>query len=115
LFRIVSVILALLLIFFLVPLSTILSAANDQLLVRIGNQGTALIDLRQGLPISPYLLGTNVFPEANTSSVDQDYSGFMNYSSTIANGLQKAHIKLLRFPGGAWGEEHLLSYDQLNA
>ena len=103
------------LIFALVRLSMILSASNDQLLVRLGNQGTDIVDLRQSLPISPYLFGANVFPEATTSSVDQAYTGFMSYSPPIANGLQNARIKLLRFPGGGWSEEHLLSYDQLNA
>lgn len=115
LLRIISSLLLVLLIFTLVRLSATLSAADDQLLVRTGNQGTAIVDLRQSLPISPYLFGANVFPEANTSSVDQEYSGFMSYSPPIANGLQNAHIKLLRFPGGSWSEEHLLSYDQLNA
>ncbi len=112
--RIMGMLLLILLIFALVPLSVIVSATNDQLLVRIGNQQMAIVDLRQGFPISPYLLGANVFPEINTNSVDQDYTGFMSYSPPIASGLQNAHIKLLRFPGGTWGEEHLLSYDQLN-
>src|SRR5215472_3653485 len=115
LFRIMSILLLILLIVTLVRLSTILSATDDQLHVRIGDQGTAIVDLRQSLRISPYLFGANAFPEANTSSVDQDYSGFMSYSPPIAGGLQNAHIKLLRLPGGSWGEEHLLSYDQLNA
>src|SRR2546421_8998367 len=113
--RIMGILLLVMLIFALVRLSMILSAADDQLLVKIGNQGTATVDLRQSLPISPYLFGVNVFPEKNTSSVDQNYSGFMSYSPPVANGLQNAHIKLLRFPGGSWGEEHLLSYNQLNA
>ena len=115
LFRIVSILLLILLIFPLVHVSTILSGADDQLLVRIGNQGTTIVDLRQGFPISPYLFGANVFPEQNTSSVDRKYSGFMSYSPPITDGLQNAHIQLLRFPGGSWGEDHLLSYDQLNA
>ncbi len=115
LFRIVGILLLVLLIFLLVHVSTIVTAANDQLLVRIGNQGTATVDLRQSLPISPYLFGVNVFPEENTSSVDQNNTGFMSYSPPITNGLQNAHIQLLRFPGGTWGEDHLLSYDQLNA
>jgi hypothetical protein len=113
--RIVIILLLILLIFPLVHLGTILSAADDQLLVKVGNQGTAIVDLRQSLPISPYLFGANVFPEVNTSSVDQGYTGFMSYSPTIANGLQNSHIQLLRFPGGGWGEQHILSYDQLNA
>ena len=115
LFRIVSILLLILLIFSLVHVSTILSGTDDQLLLRIGNQGTTIVDLRQGFPISPYLFGANVFPEQNTSSVDRMYSGFMSYSPPITDGLQIAHIQLLRFPGGTWGEDHLLSYDQLNA
>jgi hypothetical protein len=112
--RIMSIILLITLIFALVRLIANLSATDDQLLVRIGNQGTAIVDLRQNLPISPYLFGVNVFPEFNTNSVDQ-VNGFMDYSSPITDGLRNAHINLLRFPGGGWGEEHLLSYDQLNA
>jgi hypothetical protein len=109
------ILLVVLLIFATVRLSSVLSATSDQLLVRLGNQSTITVDLRQSFPISPYLLGANVFPEANTSSVDRDYDGFMSYSPPIANGLQDAHIQLMRFPGGSWGEDHLLSYDQLNA
>ena len=115
LLRIMSVLLLIMLIFTLVRLSTMLRPANDQLLVQIGNQGTAIVDLRQNLPISPYLFGANAFPEINTSSVDHAYTGFMSYSPPITNGLQSAGFKLLRFPGGGWGEEHLLSYNQLNA
>src|SRR5579859_7735615 len=74
--RIMSMILLIALIFALVRLIAILSATDDQLLVQIGNQGTAIVDLRQSLPISPYLLGANVFPEFNTNSVDQ-VNGFM--------------------------------------
>jgi hypothetical protein len=112
--RIISVILIIMLIFVLVRLISNLSATDDQLLVRIGDQGTATVDPRQSLPISPYLFGANVFPKFNTNSVDQ-VNGFMDYSSPITNGLRNAHINLLRFPGGGWGEEHILSYDQLNA
>ncbi len=112
--RIMVIILLIALIFALVRLIANLSAIDDQLLVRIGDQGTAIVDLRQSLPISPYLLGANVFPAFNTNSVDQ-VNGFMDYSSPVTDGLRNAHINLLRFPGGGWGEEHLLSYDQLNA
>ncbi len=110
-----SIILLFMLIFALVRLSSILGVSDDQLLVRIGNQQTAVVDPRQSLPISPYLFGANVFPEINTSSVDHSYTGFMSYSPPITGGFRNANIKLLRFPGGSWGEEHLLSYDQLNA
>ena len=113
--RIMSLILLLALLFALVRLISILSAADDQLLVRIGNQERALVDLRQGSPISPYLFGANVFPELYTSSMDREYTGFMSYSPAITTGLRSAQLNLLRFPGGGWGEQHLLSYDQLNA
>src|SRR5260370_31405213 len=109
-----SLILLIALLFALVRLIASVSATNDQLLVRIGDQGTATVDLRQGLPISPYLFGANVFPELYTSSADQS-SGFMSYSPAITTGLRSARLNLLRFPGGGWGDEHLLSYDQLNA
>ena len=112
--RIMVIILLLALIFALVRLIANLSATDDQLLVRIGDQGTATVDLRQSSPISPYLFGANVFPEMNTSSVDPS-NGFMSYSPPVTTGLRNAHINLLRFPGGGWGEEHLLSYDQFNA
>jgi len=112
--RIMSIILLIALIFALVRLISSVSATDDQLLVRIGDQGTATVDLRQGLPISPYLFGANVFPEMYTSSADQS-TGFMSYDPSITTGLRNAQLNLLRFPGGGWGEEHLLSYDQLNA
>jgi hypothetical protein len=112
--RIISVILIVMLIFVLVRLISNLNATDDQLLVRIGDQGTATVDLRQSLPISPYLFGANVFPQFTINSADQA-NGFMDYSSPITDGLRNARIHLLRFPGGGWGEEHILSYDQLNA
>jgi len=89
--------------------------AGDQLRVHIGNQQSALVDLRQSIPISPYLLGANVFPATGALATDQSSSGFMSYSTHITNGLRSAHLKLLRFPGGEWGESHAYSFDQLNA
>jgi Glycoside hydrolase family 44 len=112
LLRPLIILLVILLILAAVHLSSVLSAANDQLLVRLGNQSTIMVDLRQNFPISPYLFGANAFPEVNTS---QDHNGLMNYGPPITNGLRNAHIKLLRFPGGVWNETHLLSYDQINA
>ena len=106
---IINILLLIILIFGAVHLLAAASDSNDQLLVRIGDQQAAVLDLRQGQPISPYLFGVNTFPEVGTTS------GFMDYSPPITNGLQNAHIKLMRFPGGNWGETHLLSFDQLNA
>jgi hypothetical protein len=113
--------LLLMLILTTVRLSTVISDTNDQLLVQIGNQQTAVVDLRQSEPISPYLFGVNVFPEAGSNSVDADFTGFMDYTPSIIEGLKNAQIKLLRFPGGNWSERqnsreggHILSLDQLN-
>src|SRR5256885_16050517 len=89
-------------------------SSNDQLLVRIGNQQVVTLDLRQSMPISPDLLGTNVFPRSGTSSED-NAQGFMDYSPPLTAGFTDAHIKLLRFPGSKWGEDHFLSLDQLSA
>jgi len=89
-------------------------SSNDELLVRIGNQQVVTLDLRQSLPISPDLLGVNVFPQSGTSSED-NAQGFMDYSPPLTTGLTDAHIKLLRFPGSKWGEDHSLSLDQLSA
>jgi len=114
LLSIMSIFLFFLLIFAIVRLSMALTPSDDQLEIQVGDQASATVDLRQSIPISPYLFGANAFPAINTSSVDQEHSGFMSYSPPVVNGLQNAHIKLLRFPGGKWGEEHLLSYDQLN-
>ncbi len=112
--NIIGLALVVLLIFVLVRLAASVSATNNQLLVRIGDQGTATLDLNQRSSISPYLLGANVFPNFTTTSVDH-VNGFMDYSPTVVNGLRDAHIHLLRFPGGGWGEDHLLSNDQLNS
>ncbi|HJT56970.1 MAG TPA: glycoside hydrolase family 44 protein [Ktedonobacteraceae bacterium] len=118
---IVSVLLLVLLIFASVRVVTVASDSNDQLLLQIGSQQQAVIDLRQSEPISPYLFGTNVFPEQGTLSVDSrnnNYTGFMSYGPQVVSGLQNAGVKLLRFPGGSWGENeanqnHILSCQQL--
>jgi glycosyltransferase involved in cell wall biosynthesis len=113
--RVMTIILLITLMFTLVRLTSIASASNDELLVRIGDQSASIVDLRQAFPISPYLLGANVFPASGTDSLDHPLTGFMNYGPLVIKGLHDAHIHLLRFPGGNWGEEHRLSYDQLNS
>ena len=118
LYAIFSTILLIMLIFAAVRVMSVASDSNDQLLLKIGDQQQALIDLRQSIPISPYLFGVNVFPKEQTNSVDNNFTGFMSYGPQIVNGLQNAGIKLLRFPGGSWGENqplqnHILSYEQL--
>jgi hypothetical protein len=118
LFAILSVLLLVLLIFAAVRVTSVASDSNDQLVLKIGDQQQALVDLRQSIPISPYLFGVNVFPKAQTNSVDATYTGFMYYGPEVVNGLKNAGIKLLRFPGGSWGEDqplqnHILSCEQL--
>ena len=110
---IASAVLLISLIFTVLRVASIASGNNDQLTLTVGSQQGALLDLRQSLPISPYLYGVNVFPPAGSSSIEANFTGFMNYGSTVVNSLHSAGINLLRFPGGSWGENHILSYDQL--
>ncbi len=119
---ILSMLLFVMLILAAVRVMSVENGNNDQLVLKIGNQQQALIDLRQpSIPISPYLFGVNVFPKAGTTSIDSkngNFTGFMSYDTPIIDGLQNAGIKLLRFPGGSWGEDepgqnHILSYEQL--
>ncbi len=111
---VLSVILLSMLIFAAVRYAAGASATNGQLFVRVGNQQVVTLDLRQSLPVSPSLFGVNVFPEIGTISRD-NAGGFMQYSPPLTAGLRDARIKLLRFPGSTWGEEHYLSLDQLSA
>ena len=112
-FAITSIVLLIVIIFSVVRVASVAAGTNDQLSLTIGSQQSALIDLRQSMPVSPDLFGVNVFPEAGSSSIDQNFSGFMNYGPEVATGLQQAGINLLRFPGGSWNEKHILSYPQL--
>ena len=91
-----------------------LYTADTTLILQVGGQQTGQIDLNQSFAISPYLLGSNVFPRAGTNSKDQAGSGFMSYDQQVILGLQSAGIKLLRFPGGNWGEQHTLSHQQMD-
>ncbi len=122
LLAILSILLIVMLILAAVRVMGVESGNNDQLVLKVGNQQQALIDLRQpGIPISPYLFGVNVFPKVGTTSIDSvngNFTGFMSYDAPIVDGMQNADIKLLRFPGGSWGEDqpnqnHILSYQQL--
>src|SRR5581483_5417062 len=79
------------------------------LIVQVPGQAQARIDLNQSLALSPYLLGSNVFPLLGTTSKDPGGQGFMSYDPQIIEGLRSAGVKLLRFPGGNFGEEHTLS------
>src|SRR5437762_13432064 len=100
---VVSILLFVMLVFAAFRLSVVVSGTNDLLQIRIGAQQAATLDLRQSLPISPYLLGTNVFPKEGTLSRDRVYpTGFMPYTSQMVGDLQANGIKLLRYPGGDW-------------
>jgi hypothetical protein len=113
LIALVSFALLIVLLFAALRFSMVATATSDLLQVRIGSQQPALIDLHQSLPISPDILGTNVFPLAGTNSIAEVSSGFMNFTPSVRLGLQDMHIGMLRYPGGNWGEEHILSYNQL--
>ena len=113
LFAIISVVLLIAIIFAVVRVASVAAGTNDQLTLTVGGQQSALVDLRQGIPISPNLYGVNVFPEVGTNSIEANFTGFMNYGPEVSNGLRNAGVNLLRFPGGSWNEKHILSYDQL--
>ena len=118
LYTILSTLLLVMLILAAVRVTSVASGNADELVLKVGSQQQALIDLRQGLPISPYLFGVNVFPKDQTQDALNQFSGFMSYGPQVVSGLKDAGIKLLRFPGGSWGEDkplqnHVLSYEQL--
>ena len=118
LYTILSTLLLVMIILAAVRVTSVASGNTDELVLKVGSQQQALIDLRQGLPISPYLFGVNAFPEEQTRDALNIYSGFMSYGQQVVSGLKDAGIKLLRFPGGSWGEDkplqnHVLSYEQL--
>ena len=89
--------------------------STTTLTVYILGQAQARIDLTQNLALSPYLLGSNVFPLLGTSTKDPGGLGFMSYDSQVISGLRSAGVKLLRFPGGYFDEQHTLSTQQLDA
>ena len=102
------------LLFAALRVTEVASATDDLISIRVGNQQAATLDLRQGSPISPYLFGTNVFPEAGSTSYDAFSSGFALNTPFVINGLKNMHIGLLRYPGGNWGEDHILKPSQLD-
>jgi hypothetical protein len=98
----------------------VLVAANllrsaTTLIVHVPGQADVRVDLNQSLALSPYLLGSNVFPLLGTRSKDPSGQGFMSYAPQVVAGLRSAGVRLLRFPGGDFGEEHTLSAQQLDA
>ncbi|MDQ6659634.1 MAG: glycoside hydrolase family 44 protein, partial [Chloroflexota bacterium] len=111
---ILSILLVIVAIFAAVRFSSVVNALDDQLTIRIGDQQAAILDVRQYQPISPDVFGTNVFPQIGSLSHDQA-DGTMSYSAPFPQELASAHVGMLRFPGGDWGEKHYLSFDQLSA
>ncbi|HTK07794.1 MAG TPA: glycoside hydrolase family 44 protein [Ktedonobacteraceae bacterium] len=110
-----STILILMLVFAGVRLGVTLSGTNDQIQVLVGDQQSAIVDLRQSMPISPQLRGANVFPQDNSQDVDGSYSAdIMKYTTKMATDMQTMKLGLLRFPGGSVGETNIVSYDQLD-
>jgi Glycoside hydrolase family 44 len=85
------------------------------LTVQMPDHAQARIDLNESLTLSPYLLGSNVFPLLGTNSKDLSGQGFMSYDPQVVSGLRSAGVKVLRFPGGDFGEHHTLSAQQLDA
>jgi len=113
--KLLLVMLPLLLLYSVVEIASAAYRGNSQISITIGgSQQSGLVDLDQSLPVSPYLRGVNVFPQAGSDSLDQAGSGFMSYGPTVVNGLRSADMRLLRFPGGEWGETHAVSPAQLN-
>jgi len=117
LLTVMSVLFLVTLTFAALRFGSIASGSNDQLQLRLGGQQGAMLDLRQvqATPISPYVLGTNIFPLVNTNSADGVSKGFMtSYTPFLSSNLRDMHVKLLRYPGGNWGEDHVLSHTQLD-
>jgi hypothetical protein len=89
--------------------------STTTLIVRIAGQAQVRLDLNQSLTLSPYLRGSNAFPLLGTTSKDANGQGFMTYDPQVVSGLRSAGVKVLRFPGGNFGEQHTLSTQQLDA
>lgn len=112
--RLLLALLAGVLLIVIVLIAASLQRASTTLTVQVAGQSTSQIDLNESLALSPYLLGSNVFPQEGTNAKDQTGQGFMSYKPQVVEGLRSAGIKLLRFPGGNWGEQHTPSVEQLN-
>src|SRR6266567_2861475 len=75
--RLLLMLLAGVLIIAVVLVAANLLRSNTTLTVQIPGQPQTRIDLNQSLALSPYLLGSNVFPMRGTSSKDPGGQGFM--------------------------------------
>ncbi|MCL5257385.1 MAG: hypothetical protein M1319_06270 [Chloroflexi bacterium] len=80
----------------------------------IAGRPLTTIDYGATKPIQDTTRGVNVFPAFGTTATD-GAQGFMSYSPEVVGLLKQAGVKILRFPGGNWGDEHDPSYDQLDA
>jgi hypothetical protein len=103
-----------------IRLGVVFSGTNDELEVRVGDQQNAIVDLRQSIPVSPQIRGTNVFPLANTQDVDGKYgAAIMQFTPKMiadmqAGGQNGMDLGLLRYPGGDVGEKTIISFQQLD-
>src|SRR2546429_5807684 len=61
--------------------------SGDLLTIHIASQQDAVVDLRQSVPISPYLFGANALPKIASDSTDVANSGVMPYSPKLVQGL----------------------------
>ena len=82
--------------------------------VQVENEQSLTVDLRAAAPRSPYVFGVNAFPSSTSVSKDGQ-TGFMRYSAGLTQSVTGMGVTMMRFPGGAWGEEHTLSLNQVDA
>jgi len=68
---------------------------------RTASSPTIVVDVSNPVPISPLVYGTNVGP-------------WQNLTRRMRAWAQDAGLRLLRFPGGNWGDEYLLTEQQLD-
>lgn len=87
---------------------------NNTFTVHVESQQPVTIDLRSAIPRSPYVFGVNAFPSYATVSQD-GHTGFMLYGADMQKSVSGMGVTMMRFPGGAWGEEHTLSLNQVDA
>lgn len=90
------------------------ASLNNTFTVHVESEQDITINLRSGMPRSPYVFGVNAFPSSAIVSQDNS-SGFMLYNPLMRQSIDSMGITMMRFPGGSWGEEHTLSLDQVDA
>ncbi len=82
-------------------------APSNKVTVSVGSEVLATLSYSRTVPINQMTRGLNVFPAYGTKA-DDGAEGFMSYSARVADLLKKADVRLLRFPGGDWGDQHTL-------